>query len=143
MHDPTSHQAEHNRIKRIFKLVIVVTRLACLLLGTSLVLLSLPAGLLAASAPQGEPMTPAWTTIVFVVLVGALLASGFLMFALLPHAGRSRALCTLNVALLLLPLGLGLLLLNATRVQFPPIGLAYALTGASIWVLALCCAPSD
>jgi len=126
-------------MKTIFRSVMLMTRFACLLVGTSVVLVSLPVGLLAAAAPQGEPMTPGWQIILGVVALAVLLASGFLMFAFVGTAPMSIAFQIVNAMLLLLPLGSGLLLILSTRLQIPTPGLAYAMTAASIWVLFLCC----
>jgi hypothetical protein len=127
----------------LLRLVQIITRLFSGARGLGLFLMSVSLSLIAAAFPQGEVITPGWQIITFVIGTGALVASGFLMFSLGWPTRFARASFRWTTTLLLLvPLAVGCVLVNATRTQFPPVELAFMLIGFTGWLLLLCVKPA-
>jgi hypothetical protein len=99
-------------------------RALCLCYAGFLIVSSLPLALLAAATPQGEPFTPAWQIILFVIGAATLLASGFLYVGLLGERMRSAVRHRAAAGVLLaLPIAAGaVLLLTKGHPEMRPTG---------------------
>jgi len=127
-------------MKRIAKLVDFATWLGCATVAIWLPVISIPAAMLAASAPQGEPFIPAWVIMATVFGAALALGAGFAMFALGWRSARmdSRAYRRATMLLLLVPLATGVALALANRMQLPITGFAVALVVFTTWLQVLC-----
>jgi hypothetical protein len=136
-------QLKDYKMRIVFSILKKSTRLVGGFIGFGLTILSLPFSLLAAAFPQGEPSMPAWEIIGSVVGIGALFGTGFVMFSL----GWPKRFANLNFRcatflFLLFSLVVGCVLIQASRTQFPPVGLAIVLVAFISWLLLLCIKPN-
>ncbi|MRX11222.1 hypothetical protein GJ697_25685 [Pseudoduganella sp. FT25W] len=130
-------------MSKVLTVMRIATSLCSCVLGIGLFMMSTMFSLLAGAVPQGEDFTPPWQIVASVIASGALVASGYMMFSLgWPGKFANAWFRWITALLLLIPLAVGCLLVNATRKQFPPVDLAFILIGFTVWLLLLCIKPT-